>query len=444
MIFKEVVRVERRTRYALLFICIAMLNFTASCTYSKDAGDSELTQTHIQEKKIKLRFISSWGGVDSKADTLRQILDEFGEDYTEAEVINESMFGEDFLPKIKTDFASGNEQDVFGLWPGSDIRSLVKAGKVADITDLLESEREWKGSFEESNWSYTTYEGRTYGVPLEIIYEGFFVNKDLFEKYGVKLPETYDELKAAVAEFKVHDIIPIAYNTLAEGTYLYQNIIAMLGGKEAVENPYSRGTINSCYIEAVDYVKELYQLGAFPKDAFTMTSRDRNNLFKNKKAAMITQGSWFVGDLKDMQSSVDIIPFPRLEKNGAGRDVLIYGLGNGTFYMSRKAWEDPAKKELSIKLLKKLTSQESALAFVNQCGMISNVKLPEDKMNYSKLAMKGLELIKSSREMIGPPDSFVDRTVWEEYIAKRFPYVLEGRETAQTLWDEAVKRTRNF
>lgn len=424
--------------------CIALiLSFTiiialcGSCgeNYYENKEGIEVENSLVQ--KTTLRFICSWGGVDSKADTLNVVLDKFMEDNPTVEVINESMFGDDFLPKLKTDFASGNDPDVFGLWPGSDIRALVKSGKVAELSEVLNQDPKWEESFGKSAWVYTTFDNKIYGVPLEIIYECLFVNKDLFKKYYVKIPQTFSELKDAVISFRENGIVPIAYNSFAEGTYLYQNIIAMLGGKEGVEHPFINGKVNKCYLDAVTYLKELYKLGAFSRDAFTLNSNERNNLFKNKKAAMIVQGSWFIGDLKDQEDTVDIVPFPYIDSNH--QSELIYGFGCGAFYMSKVAGNDGNKRENSIKLLKALTSKESAVLFANQTSTFSNVDISGSKVNYSQLALKGQELVKNARELVGPPDSFIDRSIWEEKIVKDFPYVLEGRLSADSLWIEAEK-----
>lgn len=64
-----------------------------------------------------------------------------------------------------------------------------------------------------------------------------YVNKDIFERYNIKIPTTYDELKTAVIQLRKHNIIPIAYNTTSEGSYLYQNIIMKLAGKDIIEHP---------------------------------------------------------------------------------------------------------------------------------------------------------------------------------------------------------------
>lgn len=422
--------------FLVLLLAAAFLFFTAACLSSPKTVHQE---ENAEPGKTRLRFISSWGGVDSKAGALREIFNRFMEDNPDIEVVNESLFGEDFLPKIKTDFASGNNPDVFGLWPGSDIRALIKAGKVAELTDVLDEDREWKSTFGETMWAYTTFDGKTYGLPVEIIFECLFVNKDLFKKYGVRVPGNYEELKEAVRVFKDNGILPFAYNSLAEGTYLYQNMIAMLGGKEAVEHPCKDGKLEQCYIDAMDYVRELYRLGAFSSNTFTITNNERNILFKEKKAAMIVQGSWFIGDFKEDTGTVDIIPFPHMNGNGAPPTSLIYGLGCGTFHMSRTAWDSGKKREASLKLLKTLTSRETASYLAEQTGMLSNVDIGSYHVNYNRLTEKGKQLIENSRELIGPPDSFVYRSTWENVIAKQFPYMLEGKKEPAALWDEAVK-----
>ena len=156
----------------------------AACKFS---GDKTSIVIPEGQDKVTLRFISSWGGVDSKAETLQEMLARFTCSNPDIEIINESLFGEDFLPKIKTDFASGNNPDVFGIWPGSDIRALIQAGKVADLTGLMEENSEWKSSFKSSMFKYTTYDGRLYGLPFEIIFEVMFINRDLL-KYDVPVP----------------------------------------------------------------------------------------------------------------------------------------------------------------------------------------------------------------------------------------------------------------
>lgn len=421
-----------RKRFALLLSGLLWISLV-SCT-------GQYTDTYPEEPeeepKITLRFISSWGGVDSKAETLQELLAQFTLVNQNIEVINESLFGEDFLPKIKTDFASGNDPDVFGLWPGSDIRALIRAGRVADLTGLLEENPIWKDSFKASMLEYTTYDGKIYGLPVETIFEALFVNLDLFNEHQIKVPETYEELKEAVVRFRKAGIEPIAYNTLAEGTYLYQNMVALLAGKEIAENP-SHPEFGKYYQKAMEYMLELYELGAFPEKAFTMTNQERNLLFQEKKAAMIVQGSWFIGNFAKDDETVDIVYFPTFPEGNAPPKSMIYGLGNGCFHISSAAYNDPEKKGAAVMLLKFLTAKETSAVFAQRTGMISSVDIRGYRVDYSWLTRRGRMLLNNGRQFIGPPDSFVDRTTWEEVISVGLPYVFEGKRQIEELWEMA-------
>ena len=438
---------QRITRKILHLAIVAIfLVSTVSCSMQNNNNQEKgLSGSGTEENtsEITLRFVSSWGGVDSKAETLKEVLSRFQNDNPGIKVENESIFGEDFLPKIKTDFASGNDPEVFGLWPGSDIRALIKANKVADLTSYLKADPEWQGSFKDGMWEYTTFNNCTYGLPVEIIIEGLFVNIDLFEKYDVKIPQTYDELKQAVTTFKKNDIIPIAFNTMAEGTFLYQCIIAMLGEKSDVEMPGDSKYVKNCYIEAMKYIKELYSMGAFPQEAFKLTNNERNTLFKEKKAAMVAQGSWFIGDFAQNLYDVDIVTFPKISEGKAPESTLIYGLGCGNFHMSAKADEHSEKRDASIKLLKALTSRETAVMFATKTGMISNIDFDDSEVAYNRLTQKAIQLVSDSKQLVGTPDSYVDRSCWEGSIVQQLPYYLEGRISAAEVWDIALKNGIN-
>lgn len=395
-----------------------------------DSGHNNDMQT------TQLTFMNSWGGYDAKAGALEELLSEFQEKNKDIVVVNQSMWGDDFLPAIKEKFATGDPPDVFGLWPGSDIRNLIAAGQVADLTDLINSDPEWKNSFGGDMWAQVEQNGRIYGLPVEVVFEGLFVNNDLFKKYGVEIPKDYDGLVKAIKVFKANGVIPIAFNCKPEGTYLYQNIAMSLGGKN-IESPFNNGKIDDCYIKAMYIMRDLYKLGAFPEsnECFSMESNTRDDLFLNKKAAMIAQGSWFIE--KCTSKDVKLVEFPRMSPSS--QHCVVYGLGCGTFYISHKAWNDPVKREKAVKLLKFLTSKEASVKLAQQTDMVSNVDISEYNIQYSDLTETGLNLIKNAAILVGPPDSYITRSVWESIIVNNFPDMLTGKISPEKLWDIAIK-----
>jgi len=409
---------------------------------SGNEQDIDMAPIDSLNQKTSIQFISSWAAYDSKSERLKTILKDFSNRYTDIEIVNKSMTGEDFLFVLKTDFASGNDPNVFGLWPGSDFKLLVEQGKVADLTDLLKENPTWYAKFRPATWDYVTVNDRIYGLPLEIIYEGLFINKDLFDKYNVKVPTNFSELLVAINTFKQNNIIPIAYNATPEGSYIYQNIIMKLGGKEDVEHPFDEtGKIKECYVKGMDYMKQLYDAGAFPKNALILDDKKRNDLFINKEAAMIVQGSWFIGDnaLSSHDTTVDIIPFPTIEGGKAHATSIIYGCGNGIFHISQKAWQDETLKEACIKLLQELTSEKTARVFADGSGFISNINLPKNIGEATSMSKKGEDLVNSAQELVGPVDSFIDRGVWENIVIKKFPQVLEGEILPEEVYEQVTQ-----
>lgn len=429
-------------KYSKRFLTIAAIGLIniliVSCSGNKSQVPDSVNKNNLPPQSTSLKLMTSWGGVDSKAGTLKEIISKFEIDNPSIKISNQSIFGDEYLPTLKTKFASGEAPDVFGLWPGSDIKHLIKAGKVADITDTLEQDRTWMDSFKPFSFNLTTYNNRIYGIPFELVFEGLYINKDLFVKYSVKEPTNYKELKDAINEFNKRGIIPIAYNSSPEGSYIYQNMIASLGGSQGVEKYIVNNKINKYYIDAMKYMKELYDMGAFPKDALTLNSNERNNLFISKQAAMIVQGSWFMSYFDKYDESVKMIPFPSMNN---GDSKIPTGLGNGTFYISKTAWDTPDGVDITVKFMKYLTSKETASFFYEKTGLISNLNI-EMKSAYSALAKQSIGVYESTQEKNKSliPDHIIDRSAWEDIVIKQFPYFFEGEKTPEEIWDQAVKK----
>lgn len=430
-------------KYIITLICLALCSFFVFAIYVvSNRQYVEVSPIQAFNPNEKISFMSSWGAYDSKSQRLKSVLKELYDKYPYLEIEDASMAGKDFLFILKTDFASGNEPDLFGLWPGSDFNLLVEQNKVADLTDLIKADERWYNQFNAANWSYVTVNNRIYGLPIEMIYEGLFVNKDLFERYDVKIPTNYEELLRAVEIFNEARIIPIAYSETPEGSYIYQNIVMKLGGKQDVESPFDqKGKIKPCFIEGMYYMKELYEAGAFPDTLLYMDDKKRNELFVNKQAAMIVQGSWLIGydTLSGNDTTVDIIPFPDMPNGKADTTAIIYGCGNGIFHMSQKAWDNPKLRQNCSLLLKELTSPENVSILASGSGFISNIDLGDYEPPSTILSRKGKRLVGSAKELVGPVDSFINRGIWENIIIKRFPQVLKGKITPEAVFDEVYE-----
>lgn len=122
-------------------------------------------------------------------------------------------------------------------------------------------------------WKYVIFNGKIYGVLFEIIVECFFVNKDIFERYSLKVFQMFDELLNVLKILKSKGIILIVFNVLLEGIYIYQNIIVLIGIKYDVENLFKSGEFVLFYIKVFDYLKVFYKVGVFLVNYYLFISK---------------------------------------------------------------------------------------------------------------------------------------------------------------------------
>jgi ABC-type glycerol-3-phosphate transport system substrate-binding protein len=98
-----------------------------------------------------------------------------------------------FITAIKAKFAAGEAPDFYTYQAGTRVREFAKEGLLTDITD-----EEFLKRANPQDVSFNSYEGRVYAVPTRVEYAGFFVNHEKLAEYpNIKVPENFDEFKAA-------------------------------------------------------------------------------------------------------------------------------------------------------------------------------------------------------------------------------------------------------
>lgn len=146
--------------------------------------------------------------------------------------------------------------------------------------------------------------GDWYGIPNYGEYVEFYYNKDLFDKYGIKVPTTEAELEQAMAAFKAKGITPLA-ESAAEyplGQLWYQ--LALSKANRDWVNAYQT------YTDKVDFtgpeityatqtIKDWEDKGYISKDATGMKAEDAGVSFINGKSPIFFSGSWWYGRMTD-------------------------------------------------------------------------------------------------------------------------------------------------
>ncbi|RKN14363.1 extracellular solute-binding protein [Micromonospora musae] len=181
------------------------------------------------------------------------------------------------------------------------------------LTDLSEeaTKRGWDKELSPSLQTTARYSdkgvmgsGNWYGVPNYGEYVMVYFNKDLFDKYGIKVPTTYDEMTAAMDTFVGKGVTPLA-EAGAEypaGQLFYQLALAKADRKfvddyQLYKNPVDFKADPLKY--GAETFAEWVNKGYVAKDSASLKAEDMGTAFISGKAPMIVSGSWWYGRFKD-------------------------------------------------------------------------------------------------------------------------------------------------
>lgn len=171
---------------------------------------------------------------------------------------------------VVLDRARNNMDDLYLLNPDT-IQILGEEGKLLDLSGL-ESAKNLRDVVKTAN----TVDGKLVAIPQEVVAYGLFVNKELFDKYGLELPNTPEELMECCRVFKENGIeTPIGANRWWLENFVFAQAYADLyngDNTEAEIDALNKGeTKYSDYMRpGFEYLKEMMDKGYIDgKTAYT-------------------------------------------------------------------------------------------------------------------------------------------------------------------------------
>ncbi|MCM1263997.1 MAG: extracellular solute-binding protein [Butyrivibrio sp.] len=143
-----------------------------------------------------------------------------------------------------------NGMDDFYMLNPDVIKKMGEEGKLADLSDL-----DCVDNLREVVLTANTIDGKLVGIPQEVVVYGLFVNKDMFDQYGLELPNTPEEFMECCRVFKENGIeTPIGANRWWLETFVFAQAYADLynGGNTDAEI----AALNSGERKYSDYMRE--------------------------------------------------------------------------------------------------------------------------------------------------------------------------------------------
>lgn len=410
---------------------------TPSSSSSNTAGTASQSSASSSAGRVTLRTVSMFGGTDPSAAVYNQNIVKFESENNVTVKDASATSDQTWKAQVVNDFNSGSEADVTFFFTGSDASTIVSSGQVVDLATIQAAYPDYAKNIKSSVMDQIkASDGKAYAVPVRGYWEGIFCNKDMFDKYQLQLPTTWDNLTKAVTTFHSKGVIPFAASLADVPHYFIEHFILAEGGvKDHSVNPGTdMSKVPASWTTGLGLFKTFADMGAFPSNYASSKDAEIQQLFINKKAAMRVDGSWFAGSVTDAANTT-VVPFPAAPGSSKDPSDIISGFSSG-FYISKKAWDDPAKRDAAVKFIMLMTSNDSIKAFVDAAGGSPASEVTPDS-SLSALAKAGIQMASDAKSVDAATDSRLSQACYTSLV-NNMASVAAGKMTAADALKTAI------
>ncbi len=243
-----------------------------------------------------------------------------------------------YKEKLVVAMSSGECPDMYSCWSGGPMYEYIDSGFGQPIDDLFNAS-DIKDKLMGSAVGQASYNGHIYAVPYQnVSMSGIFYNKEMFEKFKLKEPETLADLEAICDTLKKNDITPFALANSSKwtGSMYYMNLAARYGGLEPFQKAVAgEGKFtDECFIKAGEKIQEWVEAGYFPDGVNSLREDDgqAKQLMYQETAGMLLCGSWYTGtfatDSAEFYEKIGWFPFPAIEECDVDPSIMIGTVGD--------------------------------------------------------------------------------------------------------------------
>lgn len=268
-----------------------------------------------------------------------------------------------FAANMKTALPTDKAPQLFTWWSTYQGAELVESGLVMDVTSVWD---ELKDEYSPGLRQAFTFDGKCYGMPLDLSYWFVYYNKAVFEKYGLVPPTTWAELETVCDTLVKNGVTP--FNLTANDgwtSFIWFEELMLRTNPQAYED-LCAGKIrwdDPAVINAFQIWKDMMDKGYFTTASLDFFS-DIPKLFTEDRLAMIQAGSWYLSPQLDAAFAEGKVGSFLLPAYEGQKDVIIYEVGSIQVAKNNKAPEE------TLTLLKYMMSKEGNGAYAKIANKI--------------------------------------------------------------------------
>ena len=357
----------------LLFICLA------GCVNKRKITQEYETEGSQPSETLSLTVMMP-GGLNNEevVNIVKEMAAEFNADNPyHAEMKVETYEDEQYKINLATMMAKNSIIDVFYTWEGGFLKPFVDSGKVYEIGQEIDQDRQWKMRFGEDDdcFKEVTFHDGIYAVPTTWTTAVMFYNTRIFEEQNLTVPKTYDEFIEICENLSEAGILPLALagsDAWIPGEFL-QQVANGFGGLELYQDTVhgARAWDDEHYVRSAKEFARLLEGNYLPEDFLDLSKDEGRDLFMNEKAAMYFMGTWdlalLANETTPVSKNLGIFPLPpqnpKYENVNVGSMDQHYAVGKNSRNIKAscafvKMFSEPKYQEKFAYLTKNIVSTD--------------------------------------------------------------------------------------
>lgn len=222
---------------------------------------------------------------------------------------------------VSASFVRGNPPDLMLANYNFEVARFVQRCALTDLADTPEAGRIRK-DLQPLLDQYGICPGKTTVLPYSVMAASVIYNKEIFAKYGIEIPKTWDELIAACDALKAAGVAPFYGTfkdnwTIGQGWYDYAvggevpvvDFFKKLNDEGTDVGPNAQTSFSKDFKKPVDQMVELIKKYTQP-NAGSQAYVDGNLAFAKGQGAMYLQGPWAFGEIAKTSPDLQVGSFP--------------------------------------------------------------------------------------------------------------------------------------
>jgi alpha-1,4-digalacturonate transport system substrate-binding protein len=287
-------KLKKNIKFMSIVMVFVLLALTSMACAKKDAGSGA-----EGNKNVSLDFV--WFSDGNEGDVMKGIIKDYESKNPNVKINLIEIAYKDLSTKLKT-MITGGKPPALARISTTEIGSF--SNQALDLSAYVGGADKFTEQFIDSIKPYYVINNKVVAAPMDVTANGLIYNKTLFDKAGVKVPTspdnvwTWDEFQTALKQVMekggakygmVWDYTPHRWSTL-----LYQY------GGSMISPDGTKATINSeAGVQATEYFKKLHTDGVMPTSVW-FGGENPNNLFRSGTVAAHFAGNWMISNYKDI------------------------------------------------------------------------------------------------------------------------------------------------